>query len=120
MSTLIFGLQVAMIAMSIVFLALFVLSVCIQLQEKLFRKTEKKPHDKSEKSVKKEPVPAVISPEIQEDNQEELIAVIAAAISACGHQVIVKNIKRVYGNTGVPWPAASRTDNMNLRKISVK
>ena len=44
-----------------------------------------------------ETAPVVPTPEIKEDNQEELIAVIAAAISACGHQVFGENIKRIYG-----------------------
>ena len=119
MGLLIFGLQVAIIAMAIVFIALTALTFFIQFQEKLIKSFEKKSVDNSE-VVKAEPVPVVAIPEIKEDNQEELIVVIAAAINACGHRVIVKNIKRVYGNTGVPWSAASRTDNMNLRKISVK
>lgn len=118
MSTLIFGLQVTVIGFGVVFLALYLLTILIQLQENFFQSYRKKSLDKTQ-VVKTEQIPVIVTPEIKEDNQEEIIAVIAAAISACGHQVIVKNIKRVYGNTGVPWSTASRTDNMNLRQISI-
>lgn len=120
MSALIFGLQVAVIGFGIVFLALFALNVCIQLQEKLFIGSAKKKEDDKQEAIKIEE--AIITQEVKGDNQEELIAVIAAAIAAynleIGNKVVVKNIKRVYGHTGVPWAAASRVDNMNLRKIS--
>lgn len=119
MGPLIFGLQVAIIAMAIVFLALTALTILIQFQEAVFKRLEEKKSIEEPEAVRVETAPVVPTPEIKEDNQEELIAVIAAAISACGHQVFVKNIKRIYGNTGAAWSAASRVDNMNLRKISV-
>lgn len=119
MGILIFGLKVSIIGFGVVFLSLILITLIIQLQEEFFKKLEKKSVNKPE-IVTTEPVPVVTTPEIKEDYQEELVAVIAAAICACGQQVIIKNIKRAYGNTGVPWATASRTDNMNLRKISVK
>ncbi len=120
MGTLIFGLQVAIIAMGIVFIALTALTFLIQFQESIFKRLEEKKSGEEPEAVKVETAPVVPTPEVKEDNQEELIAVIAAAISACGHQVFIQNIKRIYGNTGSSWSSASRVDNMNLRQNKFK
>ena len=47
----------------------------------------------------------------------ELAAVIAAAIAACGQQVAIKNISRVIGTSGAAWAATGRTDAMSLRQL---
>ncbi|HHU32669.1 MAG TPA: hypothetical protein GXZ50_08425 [Clostridia bacterium] len=118
MGALVFGLQIALIGIGMVFVALIALILIISLQEKVLSGfTKKKPEVEAPK-VEAAPVVRTSQPEIKKEDQDELIAVIAAAISAYnGQQVVVKNIRRVTGNSGLPWANAGRTDNMNLRQM---
>lgn len=118
MDVLIFGLQVTMIGFGIVLVALVAIMFVIMLQEKALAGFRKKPEKIEAPKVEAAPVVSAPQPEVQNENKEELIAVIAAAISAYGgQQVVVKNIRRVNGNAGLAWASASRTDNMNLRQM---
>lgn len=115
----IFGLQVAAIGFSIVLVALIAIMFTIMLQEKILAGFTKKQKEVEVPKVEATTVVSTPQPEVQKENQEELIAVIAAAISAYnGQQVVVKNIRRVNGNSGLPWANASRTDNMSLRQMA--
>lgn len=116
MSTLMFGLQVAVIAMAIVFVALVSLMFVIQGGASLMQKKTDEPKvAAAPQAAAPAPAPVTAAP-VKEDNNE-LAAVIAAAIAASGHQVIVKSISRVIGTTGAAWAATGRTDAMSLRQL---
>ena len=119
METLVFGLQVTVIGVGMVFVALIALIFIISLQDKILSGfTKKKPEKVETPKVETAQVVSASQSEAKKEDQDELIAVIAAAISAYnGQQVVVKNIRRVTGNAGLPWASASRIDNMNLRQM---
>lgn len=118
MGNVMFGLQVTAIGISVVFTALISLVFVISIQEKILSGIGKKNDNKAVAKAEPQPVVATPQPEAKKEDPAELVAVIAAAISAYnGQQVVVKNIKRINGNPGLPWASASRTDNMNLRQM---
>ncbi len=110
---LVFGAQVAVIAMTIVFIALAALMLIIQGSSVLF--IQKKTEPKVAAPEVAAPAPVEAAP-VKNDNNE-LAAVIAAAIAACGQQVAIKNISRVIGTSGAAWAATGRTDAMSLRQL---
>lgn len=110
---LVFGAQVAIIAMTIVFIALAALMLIIQGSSVFF--IQKKTEPKVAAPEAAVPAPVEAAPVQKDDN--ELAAVIAAAIAACGHQVVVKSISRVVGTSGAAWAATGRTDAMSLRQL---
>jgi sodium pump decarboxylase gamma subunit len=112
---LMFGLQVAIIAMSIVFIALMALMFVIQGSSAFFQKKTDEPKVVAVPESTPAPAPVEAAPVQKDDN--ELAAVIAAAIAACGHQVVVKSISRVVGTSGAVWAATGRTDAMSLRQL---
>ena len=111
---LVFGAQVAIIAMTIVFIALAALMLIIQGSSVFFiqKKTDEPKVAAPEVAA---PAPVEAAP-VKNDNNE-LAAVIAAAIAACGQQVAIKNISRVIGTSGAAWAATGRTDAMSLRQL---
>lgn len=120
MDTLMFGLQITLVGFGLVVTALVALIFLITIQQKVLAGFGKK-NDNKAPVAKAEPQPVATTPqpEVKKEDPAELVAVIAAAISAYnGQQVVVKNIRRVNGNNGLPWAAASRADNMNLRQMA--
>ena len=57
------------------------------------------------------------APQIAEEDEDEIMAVIAAAIQAYGSNLKIKAITRVPGSQGSAWAQMGRIDAMNQRKL---
>lgn len=106
---------VAGLGMAVTFAVLLFLWFCIALISSILTKAE----NKTVKSEKIEEVPAPVQAEIVEaDEDEELIAVIAAAVAASLdtsiHNIVVKNIVRVNDHSP-SWAKTGRIEQMNTR-----
>ncbi|SHI95704.1 sodium pump decarboxylases, gamma subunit [Geosporobacter subterraneus DSM 17957] len=105
------GLIVTALGMSVTFVALIVLSLMLDLLRILFYKEPQK----APVQIVQQPVAEA---EAEEDNMEELVAVITAAVAASlqtsTHNIIVQNILRV-GDTTPTWGRAGRVEQMNSR-----
>jgi len=111
-----YGLKVAFLGMGTVFVALLILMFLIQVQSSfLAPKTKKKEETKiADNSNKEQPLAVEI---VKNDDADEIGAVIAAAIAACGHQVVIKTITRISGTNGSAWAQRGRTEAMNMRQL---
>ncbi|MBM7561919.1 OadG family protein [Fusibacter tunisiensis] len=110
-------LYVILLGMGITFVALVIIMALTSLMSKIIMYMEngKKP---AIKEVKKETVKPEPAPEVQESDDEALIAVITAAIAASMntsmHNVVVSKITRVPDSTPA-WGKAGRNDVMASR-----
>ena len=108
------GLLVTALGMGVTFAALIALSFMLDLMKILFYK------DPSKAPVKVEPQAKVVAPEsiapAAEEENEELVAVITAAVAASlntsTHNIVVRNIVRLPDATPT-WGRAGRIDQMN-------
>ena len=120
-----YGGQVTLIGLSIVFIALIILIVCISLLSKVIRLFSRKPAEKKAapapapapapvqaapvvaEPVKEEPAaePEAVEEELVTDPQ--IIAVIAAAIAACdaNSKLVIRSVKRASG-----WKKTARSE----------
>jgi len=107
---------VAGLGMAVTFAVLLFLWFCISLVSRILAAAEKK-------AVKPEKLEKVVTPqatEVIEDNEEdeELVAVIAAAVAASlntsVHNIVVKNIARVNDHSP-SWAKTGRIEQMNTR-----
>ncbi len=103
---------VAGLGMAITFLVLVFLWFSIAIFSKILASTNK------EETKEVQEVLNVMPEKVEEDNDEELVAVIAAAI-ACSlnkktNEIIVKNIVRV-PNTSPKWGEIGRIEQINTR-----
>lgn len=113
MGNLMIGLKVTAIGFSTVVLVLTMLWFIISLFGKFVSGLEKKP-EAAPKVAAPAPQAAAAPAPKQDDN--ELIAVIAAAIAASGGSgKAVKSISIVNGTSGASWTVASRADAMASR-----
>lgn len=115
------SLQVTIFGIAIVFVVLFVLFLVIRLLELLLHKTDSKSIDKEEKQ-KAVAVAQVGSAEDRTEEtreDEELVAVITAAIAASlhtsTHNILVKNIVRIADETP-NWGKLGRIQQINTRQ----
>ena len=113
MGNFIIGLKVTAIGFTTVFVVLAILMFIIMaagsFMAGLVKKSEAAP--KVATAAPQAAAPAT-APAKQDDT--ELIAVISAAIAACGGSTkAVKSITRVNGTAGAAWSVASRADAMN-------
>lgn len=111
-------LYVAILGMGITFIVLVFLQYCIKFMSAMLnRKAPGTAMSVSESNVSLErPVPPEIQPEQEE---EELIAVLTAAIAAqmgqSADRIVVRNVRRLY--EGSPnWARAGLNEQMNLRR----
>ena len=106
------GLFITLLGMTVTFTALIVLSFILDLMRIVFYK---KPKAAVVKKVEAKPEQTSITEAKQDD--EELIAVITAAIAAnlntSTNNIIVKNITRLPDSTPA-WGRAGRMDQMNM------
>ncbi len=113
MEKLMFGIGVAIICMAIVFLVLIGLNYIIKLEKLIFRKSK----TKSNQAPLVDEVKAADKGKSYEGN-DEIIAVISAAIAAVigrpYSKIIVRSIKEVGINTP-SWALAGRQEQMNER-----
>lgn len=113
-------LYVAILGMGITFLVLIFLQYCIKFMSWMLKwNSRKEAVTVQESNVTLErPIHPEWKPE-QDENEEELIAVITAAVVACmscpADGVVVRNIRRIHG--GAPsWAKAGLADQMTVRK----
>lgn len=107
------GLLITALGMGVTFAALIALSFMLDLLRILFYKD---PSKNKVVEVKEEPAAPQESEVVEEKEDEELIAVISAAIAASlntsTHNIIVRNITRVQDNAPA-WNKAGRLEQMN-------
>lgn len=115
MGNFIIGLKVTAIGFTTVFVVLTVLMGIIYVMGSVLGNAGKKP-EAAPKAATPAPKAAAPAPAAAKQDDGELIAVIAAAIAACGGSTqAVKSISRVNGTAGAAWTAASRSDAMGSR-----
>ena len=110
---------VILLGMGITFIALVLIWFITVIMSKTIQKLEKKNEPVSmiskEVEIKKLPTPALVA---SDDVDEELVAVITAAIAAAMntnmHHIRVSNIKRI-GDQTPTWGKIGRSDVMNAR-----
>ncbi len=113
MGNFIIGLKVTAIGFSTVFIVLVILMFIIMAAGNFMSGIGKK-SDAAPKVATAAPQAAAPAAAPAKQDDGELIAVIAAAIAACGGSTkAVKSITRVNGTAGAAWSAASRADAMN-------
>ncbi len=114
LTTLAYGGKVAVIGMLIVFLGLILLIVILSLMAQLFKTFDKSAATETAKQAEAAPVQVVPADEALEEevvDDTELIAVIAAAISAYeadGKKLVVRKVRRVGG-----WNRAARDEQIS-------
>ncbi|MBQ8120498.1 MAG: OadG family protein [Ruminococcus sp.] len=118
--------SVVITGMSVVFIGLVLLVLFVSIYGGLFNKANQKKKEKQEaekqaaeaekaKKTENKPVqPAVNAPAATDGIEEEIVAVIAAAVAAIGEKsgkkLVVKSIKRSVSQRD-PWAAAGLVDN---------
>lgn len=114
MNVLMYGLTVTGIGMLFVFVGLAILIGLLMLMAQVFKKLDKKKDDRkvevSNSAVQGLPAEVTFENVGAEMSQDELIAVIAAAIAAYdggSKSLIVKSVRRVSG-----WKNAARTEQI--------
>lgn len=112
---------VILLGMGITFIALILIWVITMLMSKIIKKFETKKTGTVETPRQNVSAQSIGTPQaasIIEEDADELIAVISAAIAASlntsMHNIIVKNIRRVPDNTPV-WGKTGRSEVMNVR-----
>ena len=111
---LITGLTTTVVGLSIVFLVLFILMVVLKVFEKIFSKPQdnKKPDEAKVSAVQVAP-----AKEVAED-EDELVAVLTAAIAASlntsTYNLRIKSYRRVQ-NSAPEWNRAGLKDTINQR-----
>ena len=114
LSTLAYGGKVAIIGMLIVFIGLILLILILSLMAQLFKTFDKSAEKEAVQPAEAAPVEFVpAAEEVEEEivDDTELIAVIAAAISAYeadGKKLVVRKVRRVSG-----WNRAARDEQMS-------
>lgn len=111
--------QVILLGMLVTVSVLVLLWACIAIMSSVLAKVEKSKEDKKSASVdKKVPVKTEVVKIVEEEDDQELVAVITAAIAASLntslHNIVVTNIVRTDDVTPV-WGKAGRSDIMNSR-----
>jgi len=112
-----YGLKVTLLGMGTVFVALYLLMNLISVQSKFLapKLPKQVTTPKEAPVVAEQPKPVEIVD--KDDDYDEVAAVIAAAIAACGHQVVIKSITRISGSYGSAWAQSGRMEAMNLRQL---
>lgn len=106
------GLIVTALGMSVTFVTLIALSFLLDLLRMLFYK---EPQKAPVQVVNSAPV---VEESVEEGNEEELIAVISAAVAAAmqtsTHNIVVRNIVRV-GDQSPTWNRLGKVEQMGSR-----
>lgn len=114
MGNFIIGLKVTAIGFSTVFVVLTILMFIIMAAGSFMSGLGKKSEAAPKVATAAPQAAAAPAPAPAKQDDTELIAVIAAAIAACGGSTkAVKSITRINGTAGAAWSAASRADAMN-------
>lgn len=113
------SIQVTILGVVIVLMALVLLYFAINIMERLLQQP-KKPAETAPKAVPEKPETAEpveeSQPSAAQQQDEELVAVITAAVAASmetsTHNIVVRNIVRTADNTPA-WGRAGRTEQIN-------
>lgn len=115
------GLETTVIGLIIVFAVLLVLMIVLKIMEKIFYKPDSENEAKVQmpKQEKIEKAPEFVKPITTDvEDEEELIAVLTAAIAASlntsTYNLKIKSYRRVSGNAPA-WKRAGLTDTINSR-----
>lgn len=113
------SLSVAILGMGITFIVLIFLQYCIKLMSRLVGGTaEHKQVTVTESSVSLEKPRPVDAPPVEED-EEELIAVLTAAVAACmgrpADRFVLRNVRQL-PDAAPGWARAGLSDQMTLRR----
>ena len=116
------GLKTTVIGLSIVFAVLLILMIVLKIMEKIFYKKPdvvKATDVQMSKQEKIEKAPEIVKPITTDvDDEEELIAVLTAAIAASlntsTYNLKIKSYRRVSSNAPA-WKRAGLTDTINSR-----
>lgn len=118
-----FGLTVALTGVSIVFLALVFLIIVIK-GITYAAKIMESPKTQAPAAIKAEqPAAPILEARVeaqnnQPDDEEEIIAVISAAIASLSRvPVAIKTIRRLPGERASVWSHAGRVETMSLRQL---
>ncbi len=114
MNVLLYGLQVTLVGMLVVFFGLIVLVAFIRVIRPMFARGEKRPP--APKPVKAAPQVAAAAPAASASQEGALIAVITAAIAAAmgaEKQFVVRNVRRVRSTPA--WGRAGREEQIYSR-----
>ena len=113
------SIQVTILGVFIVVVALVLLYFAINIMERLLREPKKSSETVSKEAPVKTPVSEPVKEEstsLAEQENEELVAVITAAIAASmetsTHNIVVRNIVRT-GDTTPAWGKAGRVEQIN-------
>lgn len=114
MGNFIIGLKVTAIGFTTVFVVLTILMFIIMAAGSFMAGLGKKSEAAPKVATATPQAAAATAPAPAKQDDTELIAVISAAIAACGGSTkAVKSITRVNGTAGAAWSVASRADAMN-------
>lgn len=120
---LLMSLRVTLLGMGTVFIALIVLIYIIELINKVLNlnyTSDKKQDDSEDVNLEKanEDFAKIEDETISQEDEEELVAVITAAIAASlnrsTHDIVVRSVKRVPNNTPA-WNRAGRSQQISGR-----
>lgn len=110
------GLQTTVLGMLIIFAALIILMIAINIMKLIFYKDPKKESVKQEKAVEKTPAPVQVPTVTKTEDDEELIAVLTAAIAASlntsTYNLKIKSYRRIENRAPVWNRAAVRENNI--------
>lgn len=110
------GLQVTMFGMAVVFVVLLLLFLVIKLLESFLSRKENKEEIPTTNNKTTTPVESIVAETSEFQEDEQLVAVIAAAVAASlhtsTHNIIVRNIVRVPDTTPA-WGRLSRMQQIN-------
>ena len=116
MGNIIVGLQVTAIGFGTVFVVLMILMFYIGIQSNVLGNFGKKTEAAPKAAPAPAAAPASAAPAAPKQDDNELIAVIAAAIAASGGSTkAVKSITRMNGTAGASWAVAGKNEAMASR-----
>lgn len=116
------GVMTAVVGLAVVFLVLIILMLIIMAMEKIF--VQKKPQEETKKVIASKPEPVKINAptaaKAPEENEEELIAVLTAAVAASlntsTYNLRIKSYRRIE-NHSTAWNRAGVRETINSREI---
>lgn len=124
MESLVFGLSVSVVGMVIVFIGLAILIFCIMLLRGASKQEKKGPDQPEKKSLENPPEDAAlqvvlgtaVAMAMEQSAQEQLIAVLTAAVSAVWEgdgSFVVRRVRRI--QTSPAWQKAGREEQIFSR-----
>ena len=116
--TIIYGLIVTLFGMGIVFIVLILLQYILKSMELVFHRGKKtSPAVTQVKEVEAPAAPEIHTAFEEETEDDQLVAVITAAVIAClggNHNIVVRSVRRTEDHTPA-WGRISRTEQMGSR-----